>query len=199
MSPGNRLRLERLAALAILAALVSGLFLATFGVAYSKFADQRSRAEEMQSLLSRLEGVVERQNRLADYLVTGDDAAQLQSIFLDTPQRGIGTARLQEQIGELAGNSGVAVRRVSVVGGGAAERISLQVQVTGNIVAFSSFLVGLENSLPWLFVDSMNVSQSRKRRGRNSVQPLPELVAQLTISVYTGPGDSPAGGQGGVQ
>jgi hypothetical protein len=187
----SRLGLEHLVALAILAALVCGLFLATFGVAYAKFADQQSQAEEMQRLLSRLEGVVERQSRLADYLGRGDDAARLQSIFLNTSQRGIGTARLQEQIAALANDSGVAVRRVSAVGSGDTGQISLQVQVTGSIVAFSSFLVGLENSLPWLFVDSMNVSQSRKRRGRSSAQPASNLVALLTISVYTGPGEAP--------
>lgn len=192
--PARKTRLERMAALALLAALVTGLFLATFGTAYSSFADQRARAEQTMSLLNRLEGLVERQGRLADYLATGTEAARLDAIFLDAPQSGIGTARLQEQIGALASASGMAVRRVSAVNS-AANQISLQVQVTGDIVAFSGFLVGLENSLPWLFVDSMNVSQTRKRRSRGSAQAAPEMIALLTISAFTGPGDSPAPGQ----
>ena len=191
MSAASKTRLERLAAVAILAALVVGLFLATFGTAYSGFAVQRAQAEQTQSLLNRMESLVERQGRLADYLATGTDAARLDAIFLNAPQSGIGTARLQEQIGLLASASGVAVRRVSAVSSGAANQISLQVQVTGDIVAFSGFLVGLENSLPWLFVDSMNVSQSRKRRSRNSEQVAPEMIALLTISAYTGPGGAP--------
>ena len=192
MSAAGKARLERMAALVILAALVTGLFLATFGTAYSSFADQRARAEQTQSLLSRLERLVERQGRLADHLATGTDAARLDAIFLNAPQSGIGTARLQEQIGTLASASGLAVRRVSAVSSAAANQISLQVQVTGDIVAFSGFLVGMENSLPWLFVDSMNVSQTRKRRSRDSEQAAPEMIALLTISAFTGPDDSPA-------
>lgn len=190
--------MERIAALAILAVLIAGLFLATFGIAYSMFAEQRASAEQTQRLLSRLEGLVERQGELANYLAAGNDAARLNAIFLNAPQAGIGTARLQEQIGSLAGNSGLSVRRVSAVSNGAANKISLQIQVTGNIVAFSGFLVGLENSVPWLFVESMNVSQVRqRRRSRNSAAPIPELTAMVTISAYTGPGDNAAAVQGG--
>lgn len=190
--------MERMAALAILAALVAGLLMATFGTAYSNFADQRAEAERTQRLLNRLEGLVERQGRLADYLAVGNDATRLNVIFLNAPQAGIGVARLQDQIGSLATNSGLSVRRVSAVNNGAANKISLQVQVTGNIVAFSGFLVGLESSVPWLFVDSMNVSQTRqRRRDRNGAAAVPELTALLTISAYTGPGDGPAAVQGG--
>lgn len=192
-------RKERMAALLILAMLVAGLFLATFGTAYSKFADQRTQAEQTQGLLDRLESMVERQGQLADYLAGGTDVARLDAVFLNAPQVGIGTARLQEQIGSLASASGMAVRRVSAVNSGAANQIALQVQVTGDIVAFSGFLVGLENSLPWLFVESMNVSQTRKRRVRDDGRAPPEMIALLTIAAYTGPGSSPASGPGGGQ
>ncbi|MCH8861872.1 MAG: hypothetical protein IID51_05120 [Proteobacteria bacterium] len=192
-------RMEQLAALLILAVIVSGVFWATFGTAYSSFADQRAKAARVQNILNRLESVIERQNKLADYFATGSDADRLDVIFLDAPQPGIGTARLQEQIGSLASASGMEIRRVSAVSSGASNRISLQIQATGSVVTFSSFLVGLEQSQPWLFVDSMNVSQSFRRRGRDGKRADPALTALLTISAYTGPDDSPATGQGGAK
>lgn len=188
--------MERALALLILAGLVAGLMGLTFGTAYSEFAERRARAENLQSMVLRLENVIQRQGQLADYLASGDDLTRLDAIFLDAPQSGIGTARLQQRIASLAGNSGVAVRRVTVVDNGAANQISLQVQVSGNIVAFSSFLVGLESSLPWLFVDSMNVSQARQRRGPNKASSDHEFIAMLTISAYTGPDNSPASAGG---
>lgn len=199
INTGIKLRMERSAALLILAAVVAGLFLATVGTAYSSFAGQRAKAVRIQSLLNRLESVIERQNELADYLATGSDAARLDVIFLDAPQPGIGTARLQEQIGALASASGMEIRRVTTVSSGAANRISLQIQATGNVVTFSSFLVGLEKSQPWLFVDSMNVSQSFRRRSRGNRQADPALTALLTISAYTRPDNRPTTGQGGAK
>ncbi len=199
INTGIKLRMERLAALLILAGLVAGFLWASFGTAYSSFAGQRAKAERVQSLLTRLESVIERQDQLATYLAAGDDAARLDVVFLKSPQPGIGTARLQEQIGSLASSSGMEIRRVSAVSSGAANRISLQIQATGNVVTFSSFLVGLERSQPWLFVDSMNVSQSFRRRGRTRNPADPTLTALLTISAYTRPDDAPASGQGGAK
>ncbi len=196
---GVKPRMEQLAALLILAVVVSGIFWATVGTAYSSFADQRAKAARVQNILNRLESVIERQNKLADYLATGNDAAKLDVIFLDAPQPGIGTARLQEQIGSLASASGMEIRRVSAVSSGAGNRISLQIQATGNVVTFSSFLVGLEKSQPWLFVDSMNVSQSFRRRARGNRKADPALTALLTISAYTKPDNSPATGQEGAK
>lgn len=195
MNIAAKTHLERVIAVAILVLAVAILLAVTAGYAFVSFSEQRDRVTDIQNILNRFEATIDRQQKLADRFARDAAASTYDGVFLEASERGLGAARLQDQIGTLARSSGVQMRRVSVVDGGAENRLALQVQVTGDLVAITGFLVDIESSRPWLFVESLNISQVRQRRSAVTREPGPSLVVMLTVAAFTGPGEAAADGQ----
>ena len=188
MSGPARLRAERLLALALLVVVVSAVGFATFGTAYAAFSRERSKAQAAISLVQRYEAIIGRQERYARQLATTDADAAFENVFLDVPSRASGAARLQEMVNAVAASSSVTVNRLSLVRDRRDSGISVAVQITGDLVTVSTFMVALEAHEPWLFVEAMRLTHPRASRARQLDRSNPALAGIFTITAYTEPG-----------
>lgn len=169
MSIARNDRLDRLVAVALFFMLVAALLLVTFGAGYTLFAQQRDQAVSVLRLTEQIRVVVDRQQATAEGLAEIDQQKLLNTVYMRATNAAVAVATLQDKITTLAAATGTQTRRISVAdGSGASGRVSIQVQLTGNLDQLSSFLVGVENHRPLLTIEKISVNRLRSRRRRDT-------------------------------
>ncbi|MCH8202615.1 MAG: hypothetical protein IH996_05880 [Proteobacteria bacterium] len=190
MSIARNDRLDRLLAVALFLVLVAALLSVTFGAGYTLFTQQRDQAVSVSRLIEQIRVVVDRQQTITEGLAAIDQQKLLDTVYMTATNAAVAVATLQDKITTLAAVTGTQMRRISVAdGSGASGRVSIQVQLTGNLDQLSSFLVGVENHRPLLTLEKISVNRLRSRRlrgtgngvGRQQFAGLMTLSAALRI------------------
>ena len=190
MSIARNDRLDRLLAVALFLVLVAALLSVTFGAGYTLFARQRDQAVSILRLTEQIRVVIDQQRASAEGLAVIDQQKLLDTVYMRATNAAVAVATLQDKITTLAAATGTQMRRISVAdGSGASGRVSIQVQLTGNLDQLSSFLVGVENHRPLLTLEKISVNRLRSRRlrgtgngvGRQQFAGLMTLSAALRI------------------
>lgn len=169
MSIARNDRLDRLVAVALFFMLVVALLSVTFGAGYTLFAQQRDQAVSVLRLTEQIRVVVDRQQATAEGLAEIDQQKLLNTVYMRATNAAVAVATLQDKITTLAAATGTQTRRISVAdGSGASGRVSIQVQLTGDLDQLSSFLVGVEKHRPLLTLEKISVNRLRSRRQRGT-------------------------------
>ncbi len=185
MSTARNDRLDRLVAVALFFVLVAALLSVTLGAGYSLFARQRDQAVSVLRLTEQIRVVVDRQQATAVGLAEIDQQKLLNTVYVRATNAAVAVATLQDKITTLAAATGTQTRRISVAdGSGASGRVSIQVQLTGNLDQLSSFLVGVENHRPLLTLEKISVNRMRSRRRRGTADGVgrQQFAGLMTVS-----------------
>lgn len=185
MSSARNDRLDRLAAVALFFVLVAALLSVTFGAGYTLFARQRDQALSVLRLTEQIRLVVDRQRASAEGLAVIDQQKLLDTVYMRATNAAVAVATLQDKITTLAAATGTQMRRISVAdGSGASGRVSIQVQLSGNLDQLSSFLVGVETHRPLLRLEKISVNRlrSRRRRGTGDGLVRQQFTGLMTLS-----------------
>ena len=185
MSTARNDRLDRLVAVALFFVLVAALLSVTFGAGYTLFVQQRDQAVAVLRLTEQIRVVVDRQQATAEGLAVIDQQKLLDTVYMRATNAAVAVATLQDKITTLAAATGTQMRRISVADrSDASGRVSIQVQLTGDLDQLSSFLVGVENHRPLLTLENISVNRlrSRRRRGTEDGVGKQQFAGLMTLS-----------------
>ncbi len=188
MAPGW---VSRLAALALSAGVVFGLYLFVVAPIVAGYAETDAAVNQAAELLDRYRRVAAARPALQDRL----DALKLRQseigAYLGGHTDALAGAELQELVNATVAKGGGGLRSVQILPvkvDGGFRRIGVRVQMTATLAQVLHVLHGLEAGSSLLFVDNLEVSNRRARRRRNQpVQMDPTLLVRLDLFGYLRP------------
>ena len=175
--------LHRLSAWAILALVLT----VAWGLIVVPFRNHTSAAGETlrqeRALLERVRSIAERADQASD-LESRASEVEGSAVFLQGGTDAIKTASLQSLIGELAERSGIRLRSARALQPReieGARLIGVQVQLVCDTEHLQSLLVAIEDSVPLLIVEQVQIVNSPGRGGGKRVGML-----EVRLDVYGG-------------
>ena len=188
MAPGW---VSRLAALALSAGVVFGLYFFVVAPIVAGYAETDAAVNQAAELLDRYRRVAAARPALQDRLDTLKSRQSEIGTYLGGHTDALAGAELQELVNATVAAGGGGLRSVQILPvktDGGFRRIGVRVQMTATIAQVLRVLHGLEAGSTLLFVDNLEVSNRRARRRRNKpVQMDPTLLVRLDLFGYLRP------------
>lgn len=178
--------LHRLAAVLILIAVLAGFGTA---VAMPLLALKRAHEEtvaDLKARITRLQAVNARRSALESRLTAMEASDRTSERLLSEDSAPLAAAALQSRVKALAERSGSALTSSQVQAAtqdALFERVSLRLQMDGDIGALHRFMTLLQSETPSIFVNSLQISAAS--RGRNAANDIYSPVPlQWAVEVY---------------
>ena len=185
MAPGW---VSRLAALALSAGVVFGLYVFVVAPIVAGYAETDAAVNQAAELLDRYRRVAAARPALQDRLDTLKSRQSEIGTYLGGHTDALAGAELQELVNATVAAGGGGLRSVQILPvktDGGFRRIGVRVQMTATIAQVLRVLHGLEAGSTLLFVDNLEVSNRRARRRRNQqVEMDPTLLVRLDLFGY---------------
>jgi hypothetical protein len=182
-------RLDRLAAAAIVLALVGAVALAVVPSAIARYAAAEA---EIAALRARYGELLGRQRdlsaltRLRDALAASDPGS---FGLIPAATIELGRARMQQRLQEFAANAGATVAQFRTVDSPAPNAASAAIELQLPMDALPGLLADIANARPFVFVDAMDIRAEPLGRGGTAGE---RLSIELTLTSYVA---LPDGGQ----
>ncbi len=184
-------RVRRLAALALSAAVVFGLYVFVVAPIVAGYAETDAAVNQAAELLDRYRRVAATRPALQDRLDILKSRQSEIGAYLGGHTDALAGAELQELVNATVAAGGGGLRSVQILPvktDGGFRRIGVRVQMTATIAQVLRVLHGLEAGSTLLFVDNLEVNNRRARRRRNKpVQMDPTLLVRLDLFGYLRP------------
>ena len=185
MAPGW---VSRLAALALSAGVVFGLYLFVVAPIVAGYAETDAAVAQAAELLDRYRRVAAARTGLQERLDALKSRQSEIGTYLGGETDALAGAELQELVNATVAKGGGGLRSVQILPvktDGSFRRIGVRVQMTATIAQVLRVLHGLEAGSTLLFVDNLEVSNRRARRRRNQpVEMDPTLLVRLDLFGY---------------
>jgi len=182
---------SRLAALALSAGVVFGLYVFVVGPIVAGYAETDAAVNQAAELLDRYRRVAAARSALQDRLNTLKSRQSEIGAYLGGHTDALAGAELQELVNATVAKGGGGLRSVQILpvkADGGFRRIGVRVQMTATVAQVLRVLHGLEAGSTLLFVDNLEISNRRARRRRNKpVQMDPTLLMRLDLFGYLRP------------
>ncbi len=181
----------RVAAIALLLGVglaVYGLLIGPLIAAYEKVDREIVEANELQFMYQR---IAHSRGRLQAEFERLTALQASSGIYLTGDTDALAAAALQEIVNATVESAGGRLRSVQILPAkaeGLFKRIGVRVQMSASIAELAQALYAFEAGETFLFVDNLEVSNSRARRKRKDPTPVePSLKIRLDISGYRKP------------
>jgi hypothetical protein len=189
MAPGW---VSRLAALALSAGVVFGLYIFVAAPIVASYAETDAAVAQAAELLDRYRRVAAARPALQERLDALKSRQSEIGTYLGGETDALAGAKLQELVNATVAAGGGALRSVQILpakADGGFRRIGVRVQMTATIAQVLHVLHGLDAGSTLLFVDNLEVSNRRARRRRKQqVEMDPTLLVRLDLFGYLTPG-----------
>ena len=109
-------------------------------------------------------------------------------VYLAGNTDSLAAAGLQEDVSAKIGRAGGTLRSVQILpatSDGDFKKVSVRVQLTATLAAFSELLYSLEAARPFVFVDNLDIKNRRTRS--NDANQDPELIIRFDLYGYLRP------------
>ena len=191
MNPLNSSMFTRLAAIALLVAVIA----VVYGVGVAPLLSAHGKADraiaEANELMSRYQLVAARRDTLEAQLQALRADRSMVGIYLDGDTDALAAASLQEVVNATVEGTGGRLRSIQILPAqddGKFRRISVRAQMSATIVQLARLLYAFEASKTYLFIDNLDVANRRARRRRDQeIEMDPTLVVRLDLSGYMRP------------
>ena len=180
-------RAGALAILAILIWMVGALAVWPVVDSYRTTDDQlRETAEH----LARFESMSKSYPKLRAQMEKLSKQHAASGIYLAGTTDALAAAELQEDVNATIERSGGKLRSIQILPvakDGDFRKVTVRVQMTAKLAAFSRILHSLESAKPFLFIDNLDVKNRRARRTVKEQNNDPELVIRFDLYGYLRP------------
>jgi general secretion pathway protein M len=182
---------SRLAALALLIAVLGAVYLYGVMPLFAAYRDIDAEIEGAEELLAGFERIAARRQTYEDQLETLGRRQTGVGIYLSGTTNALAAADLQDRVKDAVEANGGQLRSIQILpekADGAFTRVSVRVQLTANMAGFHRILYSLESGKPFIFVDNLDVRNRRARR-RAALQDVdPVLTVRFDLLGYLRPG-----------
>ena len=188
MNPLEMPWLSRLAAIALLVALLAGVYGLTVAPLLAGHRETDEALTEASEMLARYRQIAARRDTLQGQLDALGARQAESGIYLRGQTDSLAGAELQELVKRTIESGGGRLRSVQVLPTkttGGFQRVSVRVQMTATISEAARILYAFEAGEAFLFVDSLDISnrKGRRRRGGEPDQN-PMLLIRLDLSGF---------------
>ena len=180
----------RLAAVALLVALLGAAYLYAVAPLLATYRDTDQEIARTNDLLERYERIAARRGA---YQAQVDELSSRQTgigVYLSGTTDALAAAELQDRVKDMVEARGGKLRSIQILpvkAAGAFTRVSVRVQLSASLGAFHQILYGLEAAKPFVFVDNLDVRNRRAVR-RSALKDLdPTLMIRFDLSGYLRP------------
>lgn len=175
---------SRLAAVALLLAVLAG---AAFAVALplaERWAELRAQRAHALELTTRLRAIAATRAARTAELAAVERAIAGTGLYLEAESPALAGARMGESLREIAERHGAEMRSIRVIEGGEGERasgrIALNVAMRGHWAELFPVLHALEAGEPYFFIRAFTISaRERRRAAADREAPVIELQLEL--------------------
>ncbi len=177
---------QRALALGILLALILG-FAALVGIPVYKLHRHYDTAlESLTFRLEKMRNVAAQKPELQKALdaIKAENAARF---YLKNSAANLAGSELQDLVRAAVEKGGARLTSVQIAAPkeeGRYRQIVLNVQVIGNVLTLQKTLHALENSMPYVFVDTLRINSTQFRGARVTPGLEPEVSVQMDVSAY---------------
>ncbi|CAL1241195.1 type II secretion system protein GspM [Candidatus Methylocalor cossyra] len=173
---------SRLAALALLGAVLLLVHLAIVAPLLGFARAQQETVEDLKFRLQRLRAVAAEKERLVQRLQSLKEAGQEDDRFLTRDTAALASADLQTQIKEAVSEAGGELSSTQVVPEHTEEkftRVAVKVRMNGSTEVLREVLYSFESAKPLLFVENLNIRPIRMPR--NPAAKTPQIPDRLSV------------------
>jgi len=182
-------RLSRLAALALLGAVLLGVYgLAVYPHIHA-YPQARADLAEARERLERFRRVAAAAAAVEQEMAAARSAQRMSGAFLDGSSNALAAAAMQNRLDEAVQAAGGAVRSVRSLpaeGEDGLVRLRLRMQLSTTIHGLKRLLYGVETGRPLLFVDALDLRGRLARTSQDSdrLEMSEEMQVDLTVAGY---------------
>ncbi|MEM9442815.1 MAG: type II secretion system protein GspM [Pseudomonadota bacterium] len=185
LQPGSLV--SRTLALAILAALVLGVFLFAIEPAMSTYQNNRDEIARSKQLLQRYEALIAERPGLIERIEALDADDSNATAFLENTDEALAGVELQDLVSAVVDTAGGSVKSIQVLPaidveeGPPLRKSGVKLRFSADIDMLAETLFELETMEPLLFIDQLQVTAARTRQGRNEADMAPELDVRIDV------------------
>ncbi len=185
LQPGSLV--SRTLALAILAALVLGVFLFAIEPAMSTYQNNRDEIARSKQLLQRYEALIAERPGLIERIEALDADDSNAIAFLENTDEALAGVELQDLVSTVVDTAGGSVKSIQVLPaidveeGPPLRKSGVKLRFSADIDMLAETLFELETMEPLLFIDQLQVTAARTRQGRNKADMAPELDVRIDV------------------
>ncbi len=181
---------SRTAALSILFVLLGALYLFVVGPLVEAYRTTDEAIEQTGDQLARYENISKNYPSLKAQLEKLTRRQAASGVYLAGDTDALAAAALQEDVSATIERNGGKLRSIQILpvtNDGEFKRVSVRVQLTATLGAFTQILYTLEAGKPVTFVDNLDVKNRRARRTAKDQDQDPELVIRFDLFGYLRP------------
>ncbi|MEL6962028.1 MAG: type II secretion system protein GspM [Pseudomonadota bacterium] len=178
---------SRTLALAILVALVLGVFLFAIEPAMSTYQNNRDEIARSKQLLQRYEALIAERPGLIERIEALDADDSNATAFLENTDEALAGVELQDLVSAVVDTAGGSVKSIQVLPaidveeGPPLRKSGVKLRFSADIDMLAETLFELETMEPLLFIDQLQVTAARTRQGRNEADMAPELDVRIDV------------------
>jgi len=181
---------SRTAALSILFFLLGAAYLFVVGPLVEAYRSADEAIELTGDQLARYENISKSYPALKTQLEKLNRRQAASGVYLPGNTDALAAAGLQEDVSATIEKNGGKLRSIQILpvtNDGDFKRVSVRVQLTATLGAFTQILYTLEAGKPVVFVDNLDVKNRRARRAKKDQEQDPELVIRFDLYGYLRP------------
>ncbi len=180
--------ISRLAAVALLLAVLGSAYVFTVPPLLGRYADNREAIAQSRQMLIQYQQIGRSREGLQAQITELNGRKSARGAYLTGGTDALAAAELQDRVKNVIESNGGKLRSIQTVPGKADEgfkRVTIRVQLSGTTSALYKVLYRLESSTPFLFLDNLDIGNRRARRRRQkNANPNPELRVRFDLYGY---------------
>jgi len=181
---------KRAAALALLFLVLWLAWIAVVSPVISAYRETNERIASTSERLNRFQGISNNYPALKQQIEDLVRQTAKSGIYLAGNTDSLAAANLQEGVsGTIERNGGTlrSVQILPVTDDGDFRKVTVRVQMTATLPAFTRILYSLEADKPFVFIDNLDIKNRRARARNQDEDQNPELVIRFDLYGYLRP------------
>jgi general secretion pathway protein M len=182
--------LSRLLAVALLALLVAGVYLAGVRPLIATYRANEQAIAEARELVGRFEGAAVGEHDLEQRVQELTELHASEPYYLTRETEALAAVELQDRVRESINKNGGTVRSLQPLPAekeSEFQRVTLRIQMTTTIGSLFYIVYELETTQPFLFLSNVDIKSRQSRVGADEQAEEPTLTVTLELSGYRPP------------